>query len=120
MPFQRHACPAQQRVCNAVQATSAAVQQSEAVRGAQRAWADALGPSSEVDIPEKHAFLAERLAEFNATIPYEGFSREFLAQLARPGRFEREARRKAHATLEAVFCLLPAPKKVRVGLVCRL
>jgi hypothetical protein len=95
------------------QAAKQAVENSEALKNMQKAIQDTIGPVGEVDIPEKHLFLAERLHELNATVPYSGFSRAFRDAIARPGRFEKEARRKAHATLEAVFCLLPAPKKVR-------
>ena len=95
-----------------LQAAKQAVENSEALKNMNKAIQDTIGPVGEIDIPEKHAFLAERLHEFNATIPYSGFSREFLDQMSRPGRFEKEPRRKAFAMLEAVFCLLPAPKKV--------
>jgi hypothetical protein len=79
-----------------------------------KAIQDTIGPVGEIDIPEKHAFLAERIQEFNATIPYSGFSQAFLDQMNRPGRFEKEARRRAYTTVEAIFCLLPLPKKVRI------
>jgi hypothetical protein len=95
------------------QAARKAVEEADALGRAQRALADALAPAGEIDIPDAHAFLVERLAEFNASLPYCGFSQAFLDAANRPGRFDREARRKAFATLEAIFCLLPEPKKAR-------
>ena len=71
------------------------------------------GAMGDINIPEKHGFLFERIMEFNASIPYTGFSANFLEQMNRPGRFDKEARRKAYVTLEALFCLLPEAKKVR-------
>ena len=96
-----------------MQAAKQAVENSEAVAKVGKAVQDTIGPVGEIDIPEKHAFLAERIQEFNATIPYDGFSPPFLEALNRPKGFEKEARRKAYATLEAIFCLLPAAKRVR-------
>jgi hypothetical protein len=99
-----------------LQAARQAVQKSETLNRMGQAIQDTIGPVGDIDIPEKHAFLAERIQEFNATIPYSGFSQGFLEQMNRPGRFEKEARRRAYTTLEAIFCLLPLPKKVRLFL----
>lgn len=71
------------------------------------------GAVGDISIPGKHAFLFERILEFNASVPYSGFSAAFLEQMARAGRFDKEARRKAFVTMEAMFCLLPEAKKVR-------
>ena len=71
------------------------------------------GAVGDINIPGKHAFLFERILEFNASVPYAGFSGAFLEQMNRPGRFDKEARRRAFDTMEALFCLLPEAKKVR-------
>lgn len=98
------------------QATKDAVEGSTVYRQMGQALRDAVhGAVGEVNVPEKHAFLFERIMEFNASVPYGGFSRTFLDQMNRPGRFDKEARRRAYITLEAIFCLLPEAKKVRTS-----
>jgi hypothetical protein len=99
-----------------LQATKKAIEESEALKSMNRVIQDTIAPVGEIDIPLKHAFLAERIQEFNATVPYKGFSQPFLEQMNRPGRFEKDVRRRCFATVEAIFCLLPAPKKVRLSL----
>lgn len=76
------------------------------------------GAVGDNDIPGKHGFLFERILEFNASVPYSGFSGSFLEQMNRPGRFDKESRRKAFVTMEALFCLLPEAKKVCVVMHC--
>lgn len=98
-----------------MQATKEAVEGSKAYRQVGQVLRDAVhGAVGDVNVPEKHAFLFERVQEFNASVPYAGFSRAFLDQMNRPGRFDKDARRRAYITLEAIFCLLPEAKKVRL------
>lgn len=97
-----------------MQATKDAVEGSKVYKQMGQALRDAVhGAVGDVNVPEKHAFLFERVLEFNASVPYVGFSRAFLDQMNRPGRFDKDARRRAFITLEAIFCLLPEAKKVR-------
>eukprot|EP00892_Ulva_mutabilis_P004250 jgi/Ulvmu1/2197/UM013_0043.1 len=93
-------------------ATKDAVEGSSVVKQMGQALRDAVhGAVGEINVPAKHAFLFERIMEFNASVPYVGFSRAFLDQMNRPGRFDKDARRRAYITLEAIFCLLPEAKK---------
>jgi hypothetical protein len=99
-----------------MQATKDAVEGSEAYKKMGQLIHDTVhGAVGEISIPGKHAFLFERVLEFNASVPCSGFSAAFLDAMNRPGRFDKEARRKAYITLEALFCLLPEAKKVRVA-----
>ena len=91
-----------------LQGMSERIQQNSTFQGAMSvvtsARVDAAGQGKE--LPDKHAFLTERLLEFSATVPYAGLSPGCKAALAAKDS-------EVITCLEAIFSMLPPPRKVR-------